>query len=201
MIGQKFGRLLVISKGTRSGEQSFKWLCKCDCGKERYVRADHLKSGRTVSCGCKRTETRRLLEMSKPEYGLRNHPLYDVWCSMRQRCNDVNATSYVNYGGRGIKVCADWNNFKLFCEWAITNGWQSNLQIDRKDNNGNYNPDNCRFVTAKINSNNRRSNILVTLNGQLLTLKQACEKLSLNDKLIRQRIKRDKYSFEQAILL
>lgn len=201
MIGVKYGRLTVLSKGTRVREQSFKWLCKCECGNEKYVRADHLKSGRIVSCGCQRVDSRKKTELKKPDYGIRKHPIYIVWMSMRQRCFNKKSSSYKYYGARGITICNSWSNFRVFYDWALMNGWSNGLQIDRINNNGNYTPDNCRFVEPKINSNNRRSNIIVTLNNSNYTLKQACEILSLNDKLIRQRIRRDGYTFDQAIKL
>ena len=89
------------------------------------------------------------------KHGYSSHSLYDTWVSMRQRCNNENRENYPHYGGRGISVCDEWNNADTFIEWALNNGWKKVLQLDRRDNDGNYHPNNCRFVTPKINSNNR----------------------------------------------
>lgn len=95
--------------------------------------------------------------MAKIKHGLSGHPLYGVWHGMKSRCNNSNNYNWKHYGKRGIDICDQWsNNLIAFVEWALANGWKKGLQIDRKDNNGNYNPDNCRFVTAKVNMNNKR---------------------------------------------
>lgn len=199
-VGQKFGRLLVIGKGPRSGEQSFKWECICDCGNKTLSRGDHLKSGRSTSCGCLRHENRK--ENIHNSYGfiIRKHGLYSVWMSMKQRCSDPNCVSYKYYGARGIFVCDEWaGSYETFYEWGIKNGWAKGLQIDRKEVNGNYTPDNCRFVTSEANSNNRRSNVIVSLNGINMTLSQACRQLGLRPNIIGQRMRRDKMNFQKAI--
>lgn len=199
-IGHKFGRLIVIAKGARSGEQSFKWECICECGKKTFSRVDHLNSGRSTSCGCLRHETRNNNLQSTYAFKIRQHALYSVWTSMRQRCNDPNTKSYKYYGYRGISVCDEWaESYESFYEWGISNGYMSGLQIDRKDVNGNYAPINCRFVTAEVNSNNRRSNVIVILDGSKMTLSQACRKLGLRPGIIGQRMRRDKMDFQKAI--
>jgi hypothetical protein len=90
------------------------------------------------------------------KHGLYYHPLYAVWNTMKSRCRCPTNNKYDYYGGRGIALCDEWNNPEPFIEWALANGWERGLQIDREDNNGNYEPGNCRFVTSKVNSNNRR---------------------------------------------
>ena len=123
--------------------------CKCGCG-------DIANPGNKWIWG---HHTRNFKVKSNPNYkhGLAGHKLYMVWKAMKQRCYNPNITCYQDYGGRGIKISIRWrNNFMRFYNWAISHGWKKGLQIDREDNNGNYHPNNCRFVTPKANANNRR---------------------------------------------
>ncbi len=153
-IGKKFKRLLVIKQTKERCFREIVWKCKCDCGNICKVRTSALKSGNTKSCGCLKIETTSIL-MKK--HGLRNHSLYKKWKAIKGRCYDKNNSSYTNYGKRGIKVCKKWkNDFKKFYNWAIENGWKEELQIDRIDNNGDYRPSNCRFVTLQENLKNKR---------------------------------------------
>lgn len=100
------------------------------------------------------------------QHGLRFHPLYHVWVDIRQRCTNTNHKRYYGWGGRGIKVCEEWRTFKPFYDWAISNNWEKGLQIDRIDNDGNYEPSNCRFVTTEVNSRNKRNNKYVSIDGE-----------------------------------
>ncbi len=123
--------------------------CKCVCGKIKNVHVQHIIKKTSQSCGC--------CKKSIKTHGLSKHTLFYVWQSMRARCYNKNRPRYNDWGGRGITVCDLWNNdFKSFYDWAISNGYVKGLQIDRINNDGNYEPDNCRWATAKENSNNRR---------------------------------------------
>lgn len=114
----------------------------------------------------------------KATHGWSQHPLYNVFKSMHNRCEDPKNQAYERYGGRGITVCEEWSldNFENYMSWAFANGWQKGLEIDRIDNNKGYSPDNCRIVTPKENSRNRRSNRYVTVNGETLLLSDAIDK-------------------------
>lgn len=159
---QRFGRLIVVKMAGKNKWGQYQWLCKCDCGNEVVIPKHRLKLkyGGTKSCGCLSRDTiiKRLTT-----HGLSKHPLWSTWYGMRQRCYYKRSISYKKYGGRGITICDEWlNNFQVFYDWAASNGWKKGLQIDRIDNNGDYEPNNCRFVTNKRNCRNQmRSRIWV----------------------------------------
>ena len=170
LTGKKFGKLQVIKRSNRKGAY---WICKCDCGNISEVYSSNLISGRTVSCGCYLNEIRKT---QRTTHGDSKSRLYNIWTLMKKRCSDKNCKAYQNYGGRGISVCPEWkNDFESFKNWAINNGYSSGLTIDRIDNNGNYEPSNCRWADVKTQNNNNRMNVKVTINGETKTLAQWCE--------------------------
>ena len=138
--------------------------CRCDCGTEKFVTKANLRSGDSKSCGC---ELANYVSAARKQHGMSKTDIYHVFCGMKRRCNNKNETEYKNYGGRGIRVCEEWqNNFVKFYEWAIRTGYKKGLQIDRIDVNGNYSPDNCRWVTPRENSLNRRNTVYFTIDGE-----------------------------------
>lgn len=152
LSGRRFGRLKVISRISKMGEKAL-YECKCDCENRANVLGCNLVTGTTESCGCIRRENTGILSY---KHGLRNERLYQTWCNMKSRCYNPNNKRYENYGGRGIRVCKEWkDNFKTFYDWAMANGYRDDLTIDRIDNDGNYEPKNCRWVTLSENSTKR----------------------------------------------
>lgn len=158
LAGTVAGKLTVIRFHHTINHQSY-WLCLCECGNEIVVLGINLRRY-TNSCGCKRVAMCKTGK-NQSTHGLKKHPLYAVWDSMRARCNNQNNKGYANYGGRGISVCAEWNNdFKTFYDWAIT-GYKPGLELDRYPNNdGNYEPSNCRWATNEEQGQNTRNTIL-----------------------------------------
>lgn len=113
------------------------------------------------------------------KHGLTNHPLFRVWQHIKDRCINSNDKSYKNYGGRDIKICKEWlNDFKAFYDWCIVTGYKKGLTLDRIDNNGNYEPNNCRWASRKIQNRNKRSNTYLSINKEVLCFKDACDKYS-----------------------
>lgn len=125
------------------------------------------------------------MEKPRVQHGLKKHPLYSVWCNMKQRCNNKKDKNHKNYGGKGISVMKKWDSFIPFYNWAIENGWQKGLCIDRKNNDGNYSSRNCRFVTIKINNENRSNCKWWFINGKRFgSIKEASAYYRCNDSMI-----------------
>jgi hypothetical protein len=151
LSGQRFGRLIALSSFQKPNNNRYFWNCKCDCGETVIVASHHLRSGATKSCGCIKKEFLQENKFSK-KHGFYLTKLYAVWDAMKQRCNNQNHKAYYRYGGRGIVICQDWYDFQNFHDWAMSHGYQEGLSIDRIDNNGNYCPSNCQWITRSANT-------------------------------------------------
>lgn len=195
LTGKRFGRLTVICLDHKENGYYF-WECKCDCGNSKIVKTSLLRNGHTQSCGCKLVEHAKNMVY---KHGLSNTDLYSVYRSMISRCYDKNHRFYKNYGGRGITICNEWlNNFKLFYDWALANGYRKGLSIDRIDNNKGYFPNNCRWATQKEQMNNIRNNKIYTYNGKTQTVSQWAEELGWGRTTLDNRL-RAGWSFEKAV--
>lgn len=171
--GKRFGKLLVIKDVGVNNRGTYMWLCKCDCGKEKVVKGATLVEGTTKSCGC--------LLGKKTKHGLANAPEYNVWIGMKERCYNPLSTGYYKYGGRGITVCERWkNSFERFYEDMGIR--PSDLHsIDRYPNNdGNYEPLNCRWATDKEQLRNTRRNVWVEYRGERFVLTDLAKKLNIH---------------------
>ena len=178
LTGKRFGRLIVIGRDTdnRSKHDHY-WLCKCDCGNMKSVTTGHLTAGTVTSCGCLRKE-RAIKQFQKAAkdkitHGETHTTLYNIWHLMKQRCTNPNASGFKWYGAKGVNVCDEWQEYENFAKWAYSNGYEDiqnlpraqRLSIDRIDSDGDYCPENCRFVTISENSRRacekRRKNAII----------------------------------------
>lgn len=202
LTGQRFGMLTVLNRAEdyifKSGRKERVWSCKCDCGNEVNVFGENLKKGNTTSCGCYRKEK---VKEEKTTHGLSDNNLYYAHSNMKSRCYNQNDKRFKNYGGRGIIVCDEWlgaNGFINFYNWAISHGYSDGLTIDRIEVDGNYEPNNCRWVDLTTQENNRTNNHLITYNNETMTMAMWAEKLGINYKTLSNRINTQKWSIEKA---
>jgi len=194
LVGQKFGRLTVIEYSHTN--RYYYWKCICECGNEHIASSGNLKFGNTKSCGC---YGKQMLLESNLKHGKYPKNLYEKWHGIKSRCYNNKDSNFYLYGGRGIKVCDEWkNSYIAFRDWALTNGYQEGLTIDRIDNNGNYCPENCRWATIKEQANNRRDNKLITYNSKTQTVSQWADELGLNYCVLNGRLRKG-WSIERAL--
>lgn len=198
--GKKFGRLTAIEFVEIDKFHRAIWKCMCSCGKECKVAYSSLKSGNTMSCGCIHDELFKKNRFRHDKHNLSNSRIFHIWTGMKQRCYNKNSPKFHRYGGRGISVCDEWlHDFQAFYDWSMDHGYDDDLTIDRINNDGNYEPSNCRWVTAKEQANNVSYNLIFEMNGKKQTLKQWSEDLGINYVTLYSRIYRNGWSFEKAI--
>jgi hypothetical protein len=199
MVGQRFGRLVVVAYAGRVSAtcRSSLWRCLCDCGGEKVTVRQSLMNGRTRSCGCYASEKATALGKTMATHGMSKTRIYGVWQGMRQRCNDPKDPSYGNYGGRGIAVCDRWSSFENFL--ADMGARPAGGTLERKDVNGPYSPDNCCWATVKEQANNRRTNRVLTLDGESMTIAQWAQRLGLPESRLYARLYRG-WSAERVLL-
>ena len=187
-VGSVVNGLIVIGTEKRGTHTYYKVRC-VHCGKEAEKRGETVMNGQ-AKCECQYTTE---------HHGQSRTPLYRAWEAMKRRCADENHESYKDYGGRGITVCEEWeNSFTAFFNWSMENGYKDGLTIDRKNNEQGYSPDNCRWTTAKVQCNNRRSNRVIEYNGKSQTLAEWAEELGINYSTLKSRMNQMKWSVEKA---
>jgi hypothetical protein len=195
LTGREFGRLSVLGPVERrlyaDGMTLVVWLCKCGCGRLTKATGKTLRNGSTTSCGCRHAEM-RAQGMSR-RHGHASHKSkvtgeYGTWVSMRKRCLNPAHAQYLAYGGRGITICDRWNDFETF--YADMGAKPSpKHSLDRIDNNGNYEPGNCRWATAKEQQNNKRDNLVVCAFGKKQTCSEWAREYGLNRAALSQRLR------------
>lgn len=196
MVGKRFGRWIVLADHPEKYKGRWQFLCKCDCGIQRVVDGNRLRTGGSKSCGCL---NREVTSKSNSTHRLSKLPLYSVWNNIRKRCYDKKIRQYKDYGGRGIRMYAKWRyNPAAFIKWCENNGWRKGLQVDREDNDGHYYPSNIRFITHKEQQRNTRKNVLYTYNGETKCLSEWAESLGVSYRMIMSRLRR-KWSIHDAL--
>ena len=192
----KVQRLTFVEGRGQDKNFNFLALYRCECGNERVYAKKDVNSMRKTACGC-----RRIGENNKGwfKHGLRNHPIYHCWKNLFRRCYKKDDPDYVNYGARGIAVFEDWHDISKFVAWSESNGYAPGLELDRKENDKDYTPDNCRFVTSKVNNNNRRNNRYLELNGKRQTVQMWADEIGVKSNTLRRRIDVYKWDLERAL--
>lgn len=203
--GDKYGRLTILEEVEPTinikGQKIRRFLCQCECGNKKIVSFYNLLKGNTRSCGClkKESEQRFGLTRKYPKEAVSSR-LYRIWFSMKQRCYDSKSSNFYLYGGRGISVCAEWkNDYISFYNWAVTNGYSDSLSIDRINNNGNYEPSNCRWATRREQANNTRRNTILTLGNESHTASEWSRITNIGLSTILQRKNVYKWSDERTL--
>lgn len=192
ITGKKFNNLTAIRYDHKEGHHHY-WLFKCDCGAEKIIKKDHVVCGRIKSCGCFSGG------ITYGHHGKHKTRLYHTWKGMKRRCFNTNTTHYADYGGRGIKMCNSWKEaFLPFYTWAIENGYKDDLTLDRIDVNGDYCPENCRWITLQEQQYNKRNNVLITYRGTTKCLNQWAEILGIKKDVLYYRIRQGGWSVEDA---
>lgn len=208
-INKRFGRLIVIDvnfdkikeEKEKSGKTRIYYNCKCDCGKLTVAEKHALKNEQTTSCGCYKIEnTSRIMTTHGATINRNTEKLYSTLCKMKNRCNNINSKDYKYYGERGIKVCSEWEeSYESFKNWALNNGYENGLEIDRIDVNGGYNPNNCRWATRKEQMNNTRSNHYLTYNGETKTMMEWSDHLGISYCVIKEAINERGQTLEEFL--
>ena len=194
--GNRYGRLTVLGRDNTKSKHDAHWICKCDCGNIFTTKGTRLRNGRCKSCGCLQKE---LLSKRQTTHNQTNTRLYRIWNNLKDRCFNKNCKDFCNYGERGISVCENWiHSFESFRDWAINNGYNDILQIDRIDNDKGYNPENCRWTTIKQQARNRRTNRTYEYNGKQLCLIELAEICGLSKDALRYRLNAG-YSLKDAM--
>lgn len=196
LTGKKFNKLTVLERVCKENTKQTYWICRCECGKETITTSAHLKNGHTKSCGCIQKE---VVKKYFTTHNMTNTKLYKVWRAIIDRTEYSSNKRYKNYGDRGIKMCKEWRkDFKNFYNWAINNGYKEGLTIDRINVNGDYEPNNCRWVTWEEQENNRTNNHYITYKVETHTMKQWSEILGIKYSTLSNRLNSYNWDIERC---
>ena len=194
-LGKKFNSLTVLSiehRLTRTGNKQWWWRTKCDCGCEKSIRAEYVYSGHSKTCGCGKRYN------GATTHGETHTRLHMIWRRMRERCGNSNS-AHERYAGRGIKVCEEWQKYENFAKWARENGYDDTLSIERIDNDGDYCPENCKWIPRSLQARNRGTTLWVEYQGRKMSLAEACEIANMPYKQVFSRIKYMNWPVEEAL--
>lgn len=195
LTGKRYGNLEVIKLVVDEPGKKKKWLCKCDCGNVCIVAGSNLRNGHTKSCiEC----GHKVVAKKKTVHGETGTKLYLVWRAVLNRCENPKSKSYCDYGKRGIHLCEEWHNPKIFFDWAHKSGYEDGLEIDRINVNGDYCPENCRWITKQENANNKRNNKVVEYAGEKKTLAEWARFYNVNYKNLSRNLKKG-YTLIEAV--
>lgn len=189
LTGRVVGRWTVIEEANPN-----RWFCRCQCGREKVLSGDVLRSRRSKSCGCLAREVHAATHVT---HGLTKHPLYKRWCNMRERCLDETHQFFNRYGGRGITICDEWSDFQRFYDDNIDR-WSPELTLDRIDNNAGYSLANTRWTTRREQSRNRSNTVMMTMGGETLPLVIWSERTGIPQNALRVRMANG-WSHERAL--
>ena len=180
LTGMRFGRLVAICPSGTTRWKNIKWRCLCDCGNETTVASGKLIRGTTQSCGCYSHEL-HVKQLEKHGFTTGGKPrTFIIWCGMKSRCYYPKSINYPAYGGRGIRICEEWLTFENFHRWAISNGYQDDLTIDRIDNDSDYCPENCHWIPSKENRKKQRRARYFSIKGEIKNITDWCKLVRLS---------------------
>lgn len=188
LSGRRFGKLKVLRLDEERTKRKSYWICECECGTVKSIRGDTLNV--IQSCGCVKREQQKINLGIAYNHNMTYHPLFPIWDAMMNRCYNEKSSGYENYGGRGITVCDEWHDVKIFCKWAEENGWKKGLTIERKNVDKNYEPSNCEWIPSNEQAWNTRKTVYVEINGEKIPLAKTARKLGLEPCLVWHRWKR-----------
>lgn len=192
-VGDTVNGAILLRKITNQ-----RWEMKCKCGNV-FISQPSETNGMCRECAYKLISDKKRVHGESPDTKKNASRLYGIWLGMKTRCNNPNVDSYKHYGGRGIKVCDDWNDYLAFKRWALNNGYVDGLSIDRIDNDGDYCPQNCRWANNVEQGNNRRNNHILTFNGVSKTMAEWARESGIKYHTLKRRINNYGYSVEDAI--
>ena len=204
LLGVRFGRLTIIDfVHAPPSSRGWWWVCQCDCGNVKQIRPTDIRNGKVRSCGCLLRET-SIKKATKFEHRVKEHKrLYSIYNGIKKRCYNVNEPRYKDYGARGIRMDEEWmdesSGFDRFVEWSIANKYTDEMTIDRIDVNGNYGPDNCRWIPLLEQALNKRDTLWVDYKGERVQLMSLCERLGVTYDTVHNRIYNLKWSVEDAV--
>lgn len=201
ITGQRFGKLVAIEPCGRTKSGVVKWRCKCDCGNYTEVSGTSLRTGVTKSCGCGVIDGLRV-GWERPTHKQSKTRLYNIWCGMKNRTSEkADPRHKRDYFDRGIRICEEWEHcYEAFMDWALANGYKEGLTIDRIDNDGDYCPENCRWVPLAEQANNTRRNRNYTFNGKTQNITQWAKELNVSEDMLRGRLVVLGWDVEKALL-